>query len=68
MDDKKCPRCGEDMEYNAIVMDYVCNNCQYLSMEAMERMTDEWNMLRAVDAQRDSKHSGRHLLDQELWD
>lgn len=68
MNEKKCPRCGENMEYNPIVMDYVCNNCQYLSMEAMERMADEWNMLKAMETQKESKHSGRHLMDQELWD
>lgn len=42
MNDKQCPRCGKDMHYNAIVMDYVCDHCQYLSVEAMERMAEEY--------------------------
>lgn len=38
MEVKKCPRCGEDMEFNPLVMDYMCHNCKMLERDVFERV------------------------------
>lgn len=68
MDTKQCPRCGHGMEYNPIVMDYVCDHCQYLSIDAMEKMADEYergfSILNAIEKHKDWQGL-KHMMDRE---
>lgn len=67
METKKCPRCGEDMTFNPLIMDYVCDNCQMMSMEAFERVCQgDWLSGFGKRSEEQSKHRMMDTVDDEF--
>lgn len=43
MEEKLCPRCGEPMDWNPILMDYMCDNCRWMDDRHLEESPEVWH-------------------------